>query len=195
MRTKFADEVEKGRVMDGPFASTFHQQSGAFFIKIGEEAFQIIVSNNDGWEHASMCPVYKKRTPTWEEMSTLKEYFWEEEEAVVQYHPPKSSYINSHPYVLHLWRPLTQILPLPPSSMVGVKDSSPPTNEKEFDEIQHKARHILLHSMFDELLADYIAHHRSIEEVAFVLHQPINKLMEWSYEQTINPSEHDHETR
>ena len=41
-----------------------------------------------------------------------------EDETVVQYHPPKSDYVNNHPYCLHLWRPHSQEIPRPPKIFV-----------------------------------------------------------------------------
>lgn len=78
-----------------------------------------------GWEHASVSVLYLNtkgkpipRTPTWEEMCRVKNLFWMEEEAVIQFHPPKSEYVNRHNHCLHLWRnPLIQIL-TPPSILV-----------------------------------------------------------------------------
>jgi len=63
----------------------------------------------------------RTRTPNWAEMCFIKDIFWEEEEAVVQFHPPKSDYVNHHPYCLHLWRPVFSKLELPPSILVGPK--------------------------------------------------------------------------
>jgi hypothetical protein len=40
---------------------------------------------------------------------------------VVQFHPPKSQYVNCHPYCLHLWRNKNQEVILPPSILVGPK--------------------------------------------------------------------------
>jgi len=48
---------------------------------------------------------------------------------------------------------------------------------------EHKARHIMLHKHFDELLADWIDHTRSLPSTSTV-----KDLMEWSFEQTVNPS-------
>lgn len=56
-----------------------------------------------GWEHVSVS--CEDRCPTWDEMCAVKNIFWEDHECVVQFHPPKSDYINCHPFVLHLWRP------------------------------------------------------------------------------------------
>lgn len=61
------------------------------------------------------------RTPTWSEMSFVKDVFWGEEDMVMQLHPPKSEYVNNHPHVLHLWRPTEQIIPIPPAIFVGLK--------------------------------------------------------------------------
>ena len=61
----------------------------------------IVFSWGEGWEHVSIA--YTNRTPTLEEMCKVKDMFWNEEECVVQFHPPKSEYVNVHPYCLHLW--------------------------------------------------------------------------------------------
>ena len=63
----------------------------------------------------------RNRCPNWLEMCFAKGLFWEDEEAVMQLHPPKSDYVNCHPYCLHLWKPLETAIPLPPSIMVGPK--------------------------------------------------------------------------
>ena len=56
------------------------------------------------WEHVSVSG--NRFCPNWAEMCWVKDVFWEDEECVVQYHPPKSDHINVHPFVLHLWRPI-----------------------------------------------------------------------------------------
>ncbi len=77
-----------------------------------------ISTNGLGWEHVS---VFKKsgNLPDWNEMCKVKNLFWEEEEAVMQVHPPKSLYVNNAP-VLHLWRPIESEIPLPDPIMVGI---------------------------------------------------------------------------
>lgn len=57
-----------------------------------------------GFEHVSISIYGSRKLPTWEEMSEVKEIFWEDEEEVVQIHPKMSSYVNIVE-VLHLWRP------------------------------------------------------------------------------------------
>jgi hypothetical protein len=49
---------------------------------------------------------------------------------------------------------------------------------------EHIERHIELHSNLDELIADWI----SQEEVRSFLDRPIKELLEWSYTQTIKPT-------
>lgn len=60
----------------------------------------------------------------------MKDLFWSEDETVIQFHPPKSEYVNQHPYVLHLWRNRVSPLQTPPSVLVGVKDVNNPTAEE-----------------------------------------------------------------
>jgi hypothetical protein len=80
---------------------------------------RIIFSDGEGWEHVSVS--LPSRCPYWDEMMFVKALFWDDEDAVMQLHPPKSEYVNEHPYCLHLWRPTDQVIPLPPSEFVGSK--------------------------------------------------------------------------
>jgi len=61
----------------------------------------------------------KNRCPRWDEMCFVKDLFWDAEETVMQLHPPKSMWINNHPFCLHLFRPLNETIPLPPPISVG----------------------------------------------------------------------------
>ena len=76
----------------------------------------VVFSNGGGWEHVSVS--YPNRTPTWDEMCRVKDIFFDEEECVVQYHPPRSEYVNFHPYCLHLWRKCGENFETPPRELV-----------------------------------------------------------------------------
>lgn len=57
-------------------------------------------------------------------MCELKDMFFNEDECCVQYHHPKSEYVNNIKYCLHIWKPIKKYsgtLPIPPSLFVGVK--------------------------------------------------------------------------
>lgn len=95
------------------------ETNGAFRIKIKGTEWGIIASSGEGWEHVSIS--HKHKTPSWKTMSELKDLFFEEEERVVQYHPPKSEYVNNHENCLHLWKPIDKEIPHPPSWMIGIK--------------------------------------------------------------------------
>ena len=69
------------------------------------------------WEHVSVS--LATRCPTWPEMCLIKQLFWDDEEAVMELHPPRSQYVNFHKYALHLWRPIGVAIPQPPSILVG----------------------------------------------------------------------------
>lgn len=77
------------------------------------------------WEHVSVSIQQgsKFAIPCWREMQHVKEIFWDDEDVVMQLHPRKSEYINNNQYVLHLWRPVGQAIPEPPSILVGYKDN------------------------------------------------------------------------
>jgi hypothetical protein len=124
MRTIVPEKLEQGRVLRGRMASTPKDgMVGAFNVigNLGRE-LHIISSGQDfdnGWEHVSVS--LPNRTPSWPEMCWVKDLFWLEDECAMQLHPPKSEYVNYHPYCLHLWKPINRTIPLPPSILVGPK--------------------------------------------------------------------------
>jgi len=125
MRTIFSAKLEDGRFLSGDYRSQFGDPHGAFRITgpIGTDLVILSSGTGDmakGWEHVSVSTKY--RIPNWTEMSFVKDLFWREDECVVQYHPPKSDYVNYHPHCLHLWRPLNAEMPMPPSLFVGPKE-------------------------------------------------------------------------
>lgn len=77
---------------------------------------RIVASYGGGWDHVSVSR--KDRTPTWEEMTAIKDLLFDPEDCVFQYHPPKSKYVNHHPHCLHLWRSQRERMPMPPMSRV-----------------------------------------------------------------------------
>jgi len=135
MRSIVPARLESGRIVDGPFASKpIMRFYGAFLVRgpCGEE-LKIIASEGDdpitdGWEHVSVSTA--RRIPNWLEMCFVKDLFWREDECVVQFHPPRSDYINNHPRCLHLWRNTREEFKMPPAILVGVKDLSKPTEQE-----------------------------------------------------------------
>ena len=82
----------------------------------GKRSLRVVASNSLGWDHVSVS--LNHRTPTWEEMCEVKDIFFEPEEIVIQYHPPKSQYVNVHDYCLHMWKEQGIEVKLPPKFMV-----------------------------------------------------------------------------
>lgn len=76
---------------------------------------------NSGWEHVSVHGETARGifTPTWSQMCYIKDLFWDEEDCVVQFHPPKSQYVNHHKNCLHLWRKTNENWPTPPKILIG----------------------------------------------------------------------------
>ena len=68
------------------------------------------------WEHVSVS--LPNRIPTWTEMCFVKELFWDDSETVLQFHPPKSEYVNDMPFCLHLWKKSGVNAELPPMECV-----------------------------------------------------------------------------
>lgn len=95
---------------------------GSGIIYRGTKPFATVVfSYGGGWEHISMAPLKRSKMPTWDDMCRLKDMFFYEDEVVVQYHPAKKDYVNMIQNCLHLWKPIDETLPVPPSIFVGLK--------------------------------------------------------------------------
>ncbi len=123
---KLSEKLEVGRVLTGLYGTAPGELYGAFEMRgpCGV-ALTIIASPGDDeidipWEHVSVS--LPNRTPNWVEMCFVKDLFWDEEETVMQLHPPRSKWVNNHQYCLHLWRPTNAEIPLPPEIAVGVKE-------------------------------------------------------------------------
>jgi len=124
---------EQYRLVRGEFATNRGDPFGMFLIPPTarrSEAIRIIATDGRdpdepllAWEHVSVS--LASRYPTWDEMCKVKDLFWEPEDCVIQLHPPRSQWINNHPYCLHLWRPLEFEIQLPPPITVGVKGLGP----------------------------------------------------------------------
>ena len=111
---------EKFRVTRGPQASSAaFGCNGAFIFPAvpGRPKLFAVASDGDGWEHVSVSTTF--RCPTWDEMCWVKGLFWDAEDCVVQFHPPRSQYVNAHPYCLHLWRPVGTQIATPLTYLVG----------------------------------------------------------------------------
>ena len=121
MRKILHPKLSEGRIREGKFGSDdSYGLTGAFRITgptpIRQELV-IMCGIGEGWEHVSVS--LKNRCPNWTEMSYVKDLFWNEDECVVQFHPPKSEYVNCHPFCLHLWKPINVNIATPPSLLVG----------------------------------------------------------------------------
>lgn len=102
--------------------------NGVFMWRDGDLMLRTIASDGSGWEHVSVSVHRKYRgkvtslMPSWSQMCEVKDLFWDPEDVVIQIHPKHSEYVNNVSYVLHLWRPIGQIIPTPPAILVGFKD-------------------------------------------------------------------------
>lgn len=131
---KYRDRRTPGMATDDSLGNN------GFFIlphhRIKNYYYRIQASDGYGWEHVSISigqpGKVPKRCPTWEEMCYIKAVFWDEDDCVIEYHPAKSEYVSLHPFVLHLWRPTDQVIPIPPKIMVGLnKEELTEENIKE----------------------------------------------------------------
>lgn len=95
--------------------------NGMFRFVLDTHLLRCIASDGMGWQHVSVTEEGSPKPPSWSIMCKIKDLFFEPEDWVVQYHPAKSEYVNNHPGCMHLWRPTTQMLPVPESILVGIK--------------------------------------------------------------------------
>lgn len=118
-QNKYIQIVKKGR--DG--------FGGIVYDKKTRTKLNFILSWGAGWEHCSVSITDRyKRCPSWEQMCFIKDSFWNDDECCVEYHPAKKDYVNNHEYCLHIWKPIDQEIPTPPSLMVGLKKDYSPAN-------------------------------------------------------------------
>lgn len=118
---------EANRVRHGRFGSSAeaHGNNGLFVLPplnpLSKMPMRVIASDELGWEHVSVS--LQSRCPTWDEMCHVKALFWDDEDCVMQLHPPKSRWISNHRYCLHLWRPTHHgcAIPTPPDILVGIQ--------------------------------------------------------------------------
>ena len=89
---------------------------GRGWFTIRGTTFFCIYSNGGGWDHVSVS--LQNRCPTWNEMCVIKDFFFDENEACVEYHPAKKDYVNVHPFCLHIWKPQAKEFPTPPTLFV-----------------------------------------------------------------------------
>lgn len=114
---KFPASMDKYRMREGEHASSPGDRFGVYIFPCLGQTLRAIACEaapdlGVDWEHVSVS--LSSRCPTWEEMCAVKDIFWEPEDTVMQLHPPRSQYINCHPHVLHLWRPASEKIPMPP---------------------------------------------------------------------------------
>lgn len=118
---------EKYRVTQGSKATASTDgNNGCFVVPMGGKFnAYIIASTGQKWEHLSIHIAARKnqqKTPTWNQMCLIKDLFWGKDDLVVQFHAPASMWKNHHPAVLHLWRPIDEAVPFPPSMLLGYKE-------------------------------------------------------------------------
>jgi hypothetical protein len=96
--------------------------NGMFRIPIGGKLVRCIASDGEGWQHVSVSIERDHRTPPWGVMCQIKDWFFEPDQWVVQFHPAQKDYVNYHPGCLHLWRCTDgREMPTPPHILVGPK--------------------------------------------------------------------------
>jgi len=118
MKNVFPANIEKFRITSGHLASdSTYGFNGFFLIPYSDEILKVMISDQMGWDHVSVS--LQRRIPEWKEMHWIKRLFFDDEETVIQIHPPESLYVNRCEYCLHLWKNQFQEILLPPREMIG----------------------------------------------------------------------------
>lgn len=116
---KKIDEIRKTRNLFIE-AETFNDgMGGHYYDSVSGKRLNFIFSYQLGWEHLSVS--MPSKTPSWDQMCKMKDIFWNDDETCVQFHPKKEDYVNNHPHCLHIWKPVNEKLPIPPSILVGFR--------------------------------------------------------------------------
>ena len=120
--SKEFDKIRNYAFAQKYYGSVGDEGNGVFEVKIDGKTYNVIASNGGGWEHISVSN--EKHIPSWKVMSKIKDLFFNENETVVQFHPPKSEYVNIHKNCLHLWRSLEEEIKTPPTIFLGDKNAN-----------------------------------------------------------------------
>lgn len=94
------------------------RQFGAYYVVISCDGAET------GWDHVSVhCRRVRNRklehfTPDWYDMEHIRSLFFDDSETVMQLSVPRMDHISIHDHVLHLWRPTSTPIPLPPKNLV-----------------------------------------------------------------------------
>lgn len=94
----------------------FGGDGGAFVFNGPDRPLRIIASWGGGWDHVSVST--NGKTPTWGEMEAVKRLCFHDHEAAMQLHVPVSDHISIKHNCLHIWRPQSGEILLPPKWMV-----------------------------------------------------------------------------
>src|SRR4051812_27513200 len=102
MRRTVPQKLEDARVKEGPFLTTATDGFNGAFQLMGPNGRSLRIIASDAkrggdkypWDHVSVS--IEGRCPNWKEMCFVKDLFFDEQEAVIQYHPPASMYVNNH---------------------------------------------------------------------------------------------------
>lgn len=125
--------------------------NGFFCLVLNGLRVKCIASDGDGWKHVSVSIEGQTiSAPSWNMMCQVKDLFWESNDWVVQFHPAKGEYVNTHPGCLHLWQSTAAPQPIPVAAMVGIKndehlaevmaDESIPASQREMVKSVYQAR-------------------------------------------------------
>lgn len=112
-------EPSRSQHPQDPFNMTEGTSNGCFSFRRNGDTLIVIASDDEDWEHVSVhVQARPNRCPTWAEMCWIKERFWLPTECVMQLHVPDAKHVNVHETTLHLWRPKSADIPLPPTCFV-----------------------------------------------------------------------------
>jgi hypothetical protein len=110
--------LTRGRLITLAGGYAGDETCGAFILHspVDGRMLRVMAASDGEWDHVSVSR--GDRCPTWSEMEYVKRRFFEPDEIAVEFHVPPAKHINCHPYCLHLWRPHSMTIPLPPPILI-----------------------------------------------------------------------------
>lgn len=122
---------EENRIRDKKLVGSFEAtgNNGLFILpndKIVGSFFVIWVETEPGFIHMTVTVNRKGhkggRAPNTEELTWVKEQFWDKEDVVVQYFVGAEGYQHINPAIVNLYECTRIFFPVPPSVKAGIED-------------------------------------------------------------------------
>lgn len=104
--------AESYRIRHGRLGSDdSFDSNGYFLVPYKEEFLLCLISDSGGWDHVNIS--LPARTPNWEEIEFVRDIFFDAQDIVVIYSPPRLFPYVTNPFHIHMWRRQGHQFPIP----------------------------------------------------------------------------------